>query len=297
MPLLAAISLLVAGTAGTLVNAQSGGSDGTDAAAAALAAGELPDAPRVVTWSAGDAVGDPQELAAGDPQLLVPAGAKSVEFVALGGGCRILDTRSGGGAIAAGASRDFSVLNASVPGQGGAAGGCNIPADAVSVDISLSTPSGSPSGVGFLRLGPGGSPPAATVLQYLTGQGTSITTTTALNGSQLRVASFGGSTHVVGDVLGYYRSTLHATVESNGTLIRGSGVDTVEIFNAQTGFYIVTFNRDVSECSPVATPFTSFTNVRTLAALNGPVGEVFVYVLGYNNTTPTAGRFQLSLSC
>ena len=247
---------------------------------------------RTVVWTADDAI-QPRSLGAGQT---------SAEFVLLPTGCRIFDTRStAGGPIAASGSRDFSVLNASVPAQGGKAGGCAIPADAVAVQMTLSTVSGSPTAVGGLRLGPGGAAPTATVLQFAKSQGTSAAATAGLSvTSTIRVAAFGGATHVIGDVTGYYRKVLKATVNANGTVALQSGVATSSIFGDPdvTGFYIVEFERDVSECVPVVTPLTSSSTVRVSAILNGPSGrEVFVLVRGYNDTIATAGAFQLTMSC
>jgi hypothetical protein len=201
-----------------------------------------------VTWAEGDPV------APGEPEIgaLLAAGASSVDRVVLGAGCRVFDTRFGAapGVLAAGTSKDFSVTDAAIPAQGGSASGCGIPADAVAVDLSLSTVGNTPTAAGFLRVGPGGTTPTATVLQFLAGQGTSVGTSTKLSATEtLRVAAFVGSTHLVGDVLAYYRGPLHATVASDGVLFSGAGVASVTK-STSAGTYFVNFDRDISECVP-----------------------------------------------
>jgi hypothetical protein len=89
------------------------------------------------------------------------------------------------------------------------------------------------------------------VLQYLVGQGTSVTTSVPLSGTEtLRVASFIGSTHIVGDVLAYYRGPLNATVAGDGALFLGTGVASVEKAAGGAGTYYVNFDRNISECVP-----------------------------------------------
>jgi hypothetical protein len=77
-------------------------------------------------------------------------------------------------------------------------------------------------------------------------------------------------------------------------------VSSTYIYNGSTGYYIVQFDRDVSECTPLAGPDTGATNARVYAALNGPTTvprEVFVYTIAYNSTSTVAAGFQLQLSC
>lgn len=235
----------------------------------------------------------------------IAAGASNLEFVALSTGCRIFDTRVAGGMFNVGQSRDLSVANASVPGQGGKAGGCNIPAHAAAVDLSLSTTSGSPTGSGYVRVGPGGVAPTATVLQFLANQGTSVTTTAPLaTNDTMRISVNLAKSHLVGDVLGYWQRTLHATVSSAGVLVRGSGV--ISIDHSLTGFYTVRFERDITECTMVATPAVGVSDVsgvdaRVQAVINGTSGvsaqEVFAHVHGYNNTTTVNKQIQITVEC
>jgi hypothetical protein len=239
----------------------------------------------VVTWSAED---DTDAAA-------LPAGANSLEFVSLANGCRVFDTRVHGPAFGGGTTRGFGMLDSDLVAQGGNPAGCGIPEHAAAVDISLSTIGGSPTAAGFLRAGPFPATPTATVLQFLRGQGTSVTTTVGLEDAIMNVRILGGTTHIAGDVVGYWQRKLHATVFDFGNLVTGSGV--TSITHNSTGFYVVEFERDVSECTPVATPATVTPDVRARAELNGPVGEVFVIIQDFDSTTPLDKKFQLVMAC
>jgi hypothetical protein len=239
----AAAGLLVVGAGVPAVFALSGGPD-LAPGAAELRQGQ---ADAATTWRAGEPRSTDVQVAA------LPAGASSVQRVVLGAGCRLFDTRAGStpAVITAGAFRDFSTQNASLVAQGGSATGCNIPTDATAIELSLSTVGGSPTKPGLLRAGAGGAAPTATVLQFLAGQGTSVTTSVPLNGAEeLRVAAAGGATHVVGDALAYYRGVLNATVDVNGVLFAGTGVAAIDKLQGSLGTYYVTFNRSISECIP-----------------------------------------------
>lgn len=194
--------------------------------------------PGVVTYSAGT---DGQRTAPGDSDL---------EFVALGAGCRIFDTRGASGPLSSGIARNYSVTDAAIASQGGASGGCGVPDSAVAVSLSVSTLANTPTGTGFVRIGQGDSTPTATVLQFLRDQGISVTTNVPLSTSQeVRVRVQGASAGMVGDVLGYYERPLHATVDPDGDLVVGSGVERIEA-NLGNTVFTIDFERDISDCTP-----------------------------------------------
>jgi hypothetical protein len=243
-------------------------------------------------WSAGDPLAPG---AAGIDVASLPVGAKSVQRVVLAAGCRVFDTRGGTspGPIAAGSFKDFSMLDANTAAQGGNGSGCGIPADAVAVDLSISTVGTSPTAAGYLRAGPGGTAPTATVLQFLKGQGTSVTTSVLLSGADaIRVAAFTGSTNVVGDVLAYYRGVLHATVDSDGLLFKGNGVASVVKYEGGLGQYYVNFDRDISECVPAISGAFGLAAWGLLLD-SDTVGVVVVDWAG----TATDGPFHVVVSC
>jgi len=255
-----------------------------------------------VTWQADDPErAYLEEFGLVAPQVR-PAGGESLELVAIPG-CRVFDTRNdGAGAYGGGAFREFSLANADIPLQGGKAGGCGIPpAGTKAVAMRLTTVTGSPTTNGFIRAGKAGEDPASTVLAFVAGLGISVTTTTLLdNNNAMRVTIFGGTTHIVGDLVGYYRSKLHATVNADGTLRTGSGVVQIEKLTTNApGEYLVFFNRDISECTVVASPYFG-NNVRVNAAKDfeeDPGERVLVTIFGFNNSTPTDAQFNLIVSC
>jgi hypothetical protein len=121
--------------------------------------------------------------------------------------CRIVDTRITGGAIPPGGLRSYNVRGA-VVSQGGSSSGCPSPAGeprAVHLNVAA-VPVG---GQGHLRLFPFNTPtPVAAILNYSTGAGNMSNAATVktcyLCTKDVNVQSFGGTTHVVIDVMGYY---------------------------------------------------------------------------------------------
>jgi hypothetical protein len=143
--------------------------------------GEGPDSATVIVDASGYFV--PETTPTGSYLPLVP--------------CRVLDTRSGGAAIAHGESRAIPV-----------AGECGVPAAARAVSLTLTVPS--PAARGEIALVPEGealAPPSAR-----TGLSTGTTTLGAIvpltSGGVLLTPTLSGATgqiHAVVDVTGYYR--------------------------------------------------------------------------------------------
>ena len=151
--------------------------------------------------------------------------------------CRVFDTRVAGGPLAVGTPRNFVVAGTTgFPAQGGTSGGCGIPeGPATSVIINLTVVN--MTGSGNLRAWAVATPqppaPNAAILTYgvVTGLGA------LANGiavpicnlsanpcsSDLRLQAFASSTHVVGDVVGYFRSfNSGATVLQPGQTVYGT---------------------------------------------------------------------------
>ena len=133
--------------------------------------------------------------------------AGGLGFTPLATPCRAVDTRSGGGALGPDTTRSFQVGGAgNLAAQGGAAGGCGVPDGAGAVEVAITAVG--PAGSGFLRaFAAGDAVPSATFVNYTSGVGITNTGTVPLAaaGTQdLSVKNFGGTTHVVVDVLGYF---------------------------------------------------------------------------------------------
>jgi hypothetical protein len=115
--------------------------------------------------------------------------------------CRVADTRNaagpyGGPALSAGETRDFAM-----------AGPCGIPAeaDAVAVNVIVTQP----TAPGFLTLYPlGVAPPLASTINYGPGQTRANNAIVQLGSSNSIAVTCGqssGATHVIIDVVGFFR--------------------------------------------------------------------------------------------
>src|SRR5262245_45898463 len=132
--------------------------------------------------------------------------------------CRLVDTRLGGGAIAANSQRNFLVTAANLASQGGSATGCGVPTDATAAVVNFTVVT--PAGPGNLRAYATANPqPAAPLAATMTfgavagldalSNGTVVplcdrATTTCPVGGEMRIQLSGSGAHVVADVLGYF---------------------------------------------------------------------------------------------
>lgn len=150
--------------------------------------------------AAGAAVGPVLQT---EPAAAAPIGSVYVPLTP----CRVLDTRSGGGALVPGTARNVQVAgdSGSFTSQGGTEGGCGVPVDATAVEVAVSAVD--PAGTGYLRIWPSDvTPPSATFVNYTAGQSTTNTgaVTRAAATPDLTMQSFTSPTDVVVDVQGYY---------------------------------------------------------------------------------------------
>jgi Tol biopolymer transport system component len=120
--------------------------------------------------------------------------------------CRAVDTRKAGGTLTPGVSRTWKVAGTGTQfaAQGGQTGGCGVPASATAVHVAVSAVS--PSGSGYLRVGPAGDPRRRTFVQYA-GSGTTNAGTVALAAEGLTADANGTATQAVVDVFGYEMPT------------------------------------------------------------------------------------------
>ena len=126
--------------------------------------------------------------------------------------CRIIDTRLGGGIMAANTTRDFLVTGTDYSAQGGSATGCGVPygpATAAVINFVAVTPTGQ----GSLWVTPYGTPmPVASTINYTTGVNIANGVTVAIcNPSaatctrDITIRAHNSATHVAGDVQGYFQ--------------------------------------------------------------------------------------------
>ena len=135
----------------------------------------------------------------------VPVGETGSLYVP-GVPCRVVDTRSGGGALTT-ASREWQVRGSgpAFSAQGGVSSGCSIPPDATSVESTVAAVG--PTRTGFFRAWPSdAAPPNATYLNFVSARSISNTGSVGLGGDVLDLSArnYGGSTHYVVDIQGAY---------------------------------------------------------------------------------------------
>lgn len=148
--------------------------------------------------------------------------------------CRIVDTRTAGGAMTAGSTREFYVYGPGVAmtPQGGNAAGCTSPVgEPLGVMINVTAV---PIGSGNLRAYPADeSTPTASLVNYKTGtniaNAAAVKTYAAPGPKELEIYSSADS-HVIIDVMGYYSAPEPTTLdrqvlETAFTVAPGSTVD------------------------------------------------------------------------
>jgi len=201
--------------------------------------------------------------------------------------CRIVDTRSSvAGNLGNGSAQSFTVRGTTgfVP-QGGNSGGCGIPTSATAVSASVTTTQS--AGNGYLTGWPFGQPqPNANFATYNTGLGMTVGADFTLRAPgaepSLVIANYGGPTHLIIDVTGYYAPQLAGFVEQDGTLTYSSGRITA-VSHPSTGNYDIIFDRNVSQCSFQVTPY----GYNWVTAV-GPVGPNQAHVYIHDQVSPFA---------
>jgi hypothetical protein len=164
--------------------------------------------------------------------------------------CRLVDTRLGGGRLAAGTDRGFDARGTgSLAAQGGSATGCGLPLNAATISVNVAAVK--PAAGGFLRGWAQGTTEPGTAFM-------NVAKSVTLNGLTIqglgdphetldfRIRNGAGAMHLVVDVTGYYIAPMAATLLAGGTLHHGSRV--VSTAKLGPGAYEVLFDRDVDTC-------------------------------------------------
>ncbi len=142
--------------------------------------------------------------------------------------CRIVDTRSAGGALGSFSSRDFKVWVSSggFGAQGGASTNCGIPANPVAVVVNITAVT--PAGAGNFIAYPTGTPSFTSVLNYQTGEnalanGAIVPACIPNCTNQLTIATNGAGADVVIDIAGYFKPPSGSVQPSNIVWVAPSG--------------------------------------------------------------------------
>lgn len=210
--------------------------------------------------------------------------------------CRFIDTRSGGGQLAANSSRNFFVTGTTgFLGQGGKSGGCGIPSAAKAVVFSITSVNTTGNGrlVGYPT---GSAVPNSTTLSYHSGdKDTSAGTVKLGSGGKMSIKNFDFKTDIVVDVAGYYVPPIEGMVAPDGSLYNNNGRLVSAVRNS-TGNFTVTVDKDVTYCSPTVTGYSGYVYASAYAFNTNKV-QVYVWYLSGGTQTAYDGYFYLKVDC
>ncbi|GGL88103.1 hypothetical protein GCM10011594_04640 [Nakamurella endophytica] len=218
--------------------------------------------------------------------------------------CRIVDTRSGGGALGAGVSRAFRVSGTTgFAPQGGKAGGCGIPSGATA--IAATTVVINPAGGGYLKAYPeGAAEPNSSVLNYVKTAGAVSSGMTLsirpLFEPALRVRNVGPAVNVAIDVQGYYIPQAQGLIGSDGTQLGGT-TRIVGTSHPGTGSYYITLDRPARQCSPQVSTYNIYRYASVGLSSSTTPNTISVYLWTLDATThresPTDYPFFITVTC
>ncbi|MCU1452653.1 MAG: hypothetical protein JWN46_799 [Acidimicrobiales bacterium] len=213
--------------------------------------------------------------------------------------CRVVDTRLGGGPLAPGFVRHLKVRGGGgvFATQGGKSGGCGIPTGATAIEATVSAVF--PTGRGYLHVFPAATAePNATFINYSVGSISNaghlpVCAASCVGDQDLDVKAFQHATHLVIDVSGYAVKPMSAAVTGIALIERSSRV--VSAAKLSEGAFQVIFDRDVTECTYVATLQSGGYMAQAEPLTSDPNG---VFVSTYNASgTITSAAFYLEVVC
>jgi hypothetical protein len=246
----------------------------------------------MVTWQAGPAAPTPGITA--DVAVPVPT---NLDYVGLARACRFFGTKVAGGPLKKNVARDLPVLDADLATG---LGPCGVPADAKGILVTLGTYSGTPVGAGTLKVGVGGVAPTLAVLQFAKGQAVVGTAFVPLSATgRIRVTS-SAATAAFGDIQGYFKATAPAPaplfkgrVNTDGTLISGTGVVSITKSGSFAGDYYIYADRALTGCIPSVTMESDAG--RAIVAWNNTY--LYVDIREYNTMNEADGTFDFVMLC
>ena len=215
--------------------------------------------------------------------------------------CRIADTRIAGGALGNGSTRAFYVRGTTgFNTQGGHTGGCGVPSSASGVTANVTIPAVG-SGGGYMVGWPyGGTAPHTNFVTYPTGQTITVNPTFALAAPgaepSLAIKNFGHTAHVVMDITGYYAPQMQGTISPSGTLYSGTA-RMVSASHLGTGLFSVTWDSDVTYCTPTVTPYGGAGYYAEAYNFSGTTTYVNVWYLSGSTLTPVDQYVNVTVTC
>lgn len=216
-----------------------------------------PADPDAVTYL-GDAVPANPRPAPTQTQLSQPFSGANLRFISLPP-CRILDTRSVVGDLAANEVRHFKAYG-SLSGQGGNSAGCGVPSYARAIQANFGAiRSGAASGY-IKGWAYGDTEPNASMLNFPPDVAiANMVTIEIARSSYDFTVKASNPVHVFADVVGYWIQPLYAEIAASGTphipVGAASAISSglVSSTRTSTGTYSLVFNRPVLGCSVSAT--------------------------------------------
>jgi hypothetical protein len=219
--------------------------------------------------------------------------------------CRIADSRHGTGTngkkLKKNNTRTFTIAGTgSLASQGGAAGGCGVPATARAV--VLNAVAMSPSKKGSLKIWQTGlAEPSGTFLYYgsFTMSGSGDVTLPSGAQAGITVKNFTSTTNLVLDVTGYYMPQLHGLVSPGGSIYAGSP-SILSATNPSAGVYTVTFDRNITYCTPLVDTYNAGAGIYGAAyAFSSNTASVFTWYLDSttHKETPYSFYFYIDVVC
>jgi hypothetical protein len=213
--------------------------------------------------------------------------------------CRIVNTSSAGGRIGNGSTRSFYVVGSTgFSGQGGASTGCGIPPTATAISARVTAVSA--LATGGLNAYPSDVPTGGAILYYPKTAAVVTGATLALasgTGKVLTVKNVGGPTQLIIDVAGYYDEQLEGMISPAAKVYAGSN-GIVSAVVEETGEYEVTFDRDVSDCSPMIDTYNVYV-YGSAYAFDGTHVTVFTWSLDSTTHLEAAANdyFYITVTC
>ncbi|MCW2522549.1 MAG: hypothetical protein JWO63_884 [Frankiales bacterium] len=216
--------------------------------------------------------------------------------------CRIVDTRVAGGRVTA--ARAFYVAGTTAfVTQGGKSGGCGIPFGTTAIAANIGATA--ELAAGYVKAYPSNlSAPNASVLNFsrnvTIANGVTLAIDASTTGKSLTLSA-SEPTQIFLDVTGYYAPQLEGMVSPTGGVYSGSSRLVSAVHNG-TGTYTVTWDSDVSYCTPQVDPYPLDATPNWYATaydFSGTTTTVNVWKLNATTHLPvlTDAYFYLTISC
>ncbi len=196
--------------------------------------------------------------------------------------CRVFDTSVVGGKMAANTTRNFKVIgSSSLVTQGGPKAGCGVPASATAVALNL-TATGT-AAAGYFQAFPYQTARPITKTLYYPANNTALAAAIIAVNKDYITLFTSQATHAIGEVTGYYVQQIGGLIYTGETTYIYSGNSRlVSVHYISTGLVDVTFDRDVTYCTMVASPYYASGYFVSVQPVGSAVARVRTMILDSN---------------